>query len=1247
MKFFLHKRKYILFILISVLFNIKTFSQKYELGIPKIISFTPEDYGYESQNYSVAQDSNRIIFIGNLNGIIIYDGHYWGNTKINGTPEIIYSKYDNKIYVGGYKSFGYLKNEYYNHYKFIDLLDSSINIGQITRIQQYKNYILFTDQYALYKYDIKKDSISLVKNANLFLDIFKCDTFIFVTDYKSLFSYNPYNDKMLLISKDFEDYILDIFPYSKDTFLIKTNWNFYYFIPKQKNKIESIVNNNVIKINNFLRKNKYSKTIKISNNIFVSGTHNCGLIFYDKNFSVLFALNEKNGISNDNISDMFLDDDNQLWIATSYGISHIEFPSPFTFYNYALGAKSFARDIIRYHNNIYFATQNGLFYISKNKKMHKGCFNTEIVNPVFNDMDFVLNQFLKLDTTLYISSETGLYKIEDSTYNLEKQGYYYTMYKTKFDTNIVLISPLNGVEKFRYKDNTLEMEGRFAFLDKTIRTIAEDSESIWFGSDYEGLYRIMLSDSLKNSSKVYDYTHAKGLPKNFSWIDVYTTSTGVLFSTEKGVLRYNSMSGTFYFDTTLGINFSSQKYWVYPIVEDKNKDIWFSMGITGQYRRHTFLAKYNHKTHKYKLNKSEFDPISNFTIEAIYPENNNLVWFSTPREIIRYDRRLKNKTKRKKLPILIHKIIIGKDSLLLLPIHYLSGKEEKIELDYKYHDIHIEVIVPTYNKNDIVYYQFFLKGYEKSPSAWKLENTKEYTNLPQGNYTLIVKARDSNNNLLGEIQLPFKINPPFYLTPFAYIYYAILLASLVFMIIYWRAYLSEKDQLVTQILLKERTKQLAYQKERVEQLLKKILPDDTARQISEKGKVERKSYKMVTVLFADIKGFTKIAENTPPEVLLDELDHLYLEFDKVVEELGIEKIKTIGDAYMCAGGIPKKNRTNPIEVVLAGIKMLQILNNINKTSKTGWEMRIGIHTGPVIAGILGTKRFTYDVWGDTVNVASRMESMGEPGKVNISQDTYELVHRFFDCEPRGDLPVKYKGKIKMYFVKGIKPELSIDGKGEEPNKQFWLNLQMIRFFDLEEYMLNKLEKGLPANLYYHNLRHTIDVMNQVELIAREEGCSNEEILLLKTAALFHDSGLMETSYHDHEEQSIKIAKEILPRFKYTPVQIQRIAELIYATKLPPNPKNKLEQIMCDADLDYLGREDFLPISNLLFKELYEQHIVKNKKEWDEMQIKFLENHQYFTEAARRHRRVNKLKQLEKLRKELETQKEKNKKNNKS
>ncbi|HNI27236.1 MAG TPA: adenylate/guanylate cyclase domain-containing protein, partial [Leptospiraceae bacterium] len=154
----------------------------------------------------------------------------------------------------------------------------------------------------------------------------------------------------------------------------------------------------------------------------------------------------------------------------------------------------------------------------------------------------------------------------------------------------------------------------------------------------------------------------------------------------------------------------------------------------------------------------------------------------------------------------------------------------------------------------------------------------------------------------------------------------------------------------------------------------------------------------------------------------------------------LEKIKTIGDAFMCAGGIPMENRTNPVESVLAALEICKYMNDLKaEKEKKGlpyWEIRIGLHTGPIVAGVVGKKKFAYDIWGDTVNTASRMESSGEPGKVNISVDTYNLVKDFFECEYRGKIPAKNKGTIEMYFVHGIKKELSLRKKGLVPNKTF-------------------------------------------------------------------------------------------------------------------------------------------------------------------------------------------------------------------
>ena len=408
--------------------------------------------------------------------------------------------------------------------------------------------------------------------------------------------------------------------------------------------------------------------------------------------------------------------------------------------------------------------------------------------------------------------------------------------------------------------------------------------------------------------------------------------------------------------------------------------------------------------------------------------------------------------------------------------------------------------------------------------------------------------------------------------------------------------------------------------------------------LKEKSKDKEKAtrYKMVTVLFSDVHGFSNISKTENAEQLIDDLDRFFFHFDEVVKKFHIEKIKSIGDIYMCAGGIPQKNHTNPIEVVLAAFEMYQYMQSMKLQygNDQGWNLRIGIHTGPVFCNNTGNKK-KLEIWGDTVNIASRMEASGQINKVNITGMTYELVKEYFVCQYWGKMPVKYKGEIDMYLIEGFRPHLSEGGLGVKPNQAFQTRLGIVRFDDIEEFVLNMLEEKLPKNLYYHNLKHTIDVTTQIEIIGRHEGISDEEMLLLKTAALFHDTGFTRT-YKDHEEAGVEIAREYLPKYDYTPEQIDFICNLIMKTKLPPKPVTLLEQIICDADLDYLGRADFIPVSGNLYRELRERGAIEDDiDKWNLMQIKFIEGHQYFTNSAKQMRDVNKNNQLEAIRRLVE------------
>lgn len=209
-------------------------------------------------------------------------------------------------------------------------------------------------------------------------------------------------------------------------------------------------------------------------------------------------------------------------------------------------------------------------------------------------------------------------------------------------------------------------------------------------------------------------------------------------------------------------------------------------------------------------------------------------------------------------------------------------------------------------------------------------------------------------------------------------------------------------------------------RDKSESLLLNILPKEIAEELKNNGTVESKYFENVTVMFTDIKDFTQITEMLSPAELVSEIDSIFRAFDKIISEHNIEKIKIIGDSYMCAGGLPLPNKTHATDVVNAAIEINKFMkNHLEKrksANKQPFVIRIGIHTGSVVAGVVGDRKFAYDIWGDTVNIASRMESSGEAGKINISGNTYALVKDKFNCSYRGKIKAKHKGEIDMYFV---------------------------------------------------------------------------------------------------------------------------------------------------------------------------------------------------------------------------------------
>ncbi len=228
----------------------------------------------------------------------------------------------------------------------------------------------------------------------------------------------------------------------------------------------------------------------------------------------------------------------------------------------------------------------------------------------------------------------------------------------------------------------------------------------------------------------------------------------------------------------------------------------------------------------------------------------------------------------------------------------------------------------------------------------------------------------------------------------------------------------KSEELKKAMIEVERERRLA------EELLCNILPETVARELRVNGSVDPMYFEDVTIVFTDFVGFTLSTEKLAAEKLVQSLHEYFTEYDRIISRYGLEKLKTIGDSYMFAGGLPLRSSSHPVDAVLAAFELVAVTERLaNLGSRTGWKLRIGVHTGPVIAGVVGIRKFAFDVWGDSVNFSSRMESSGAPNRVNISASTYSRVKDFFSCEPRGKIKIKDGRKVEMYFVNGVAPDL--------------------------------------------------------------------------------------------------------------------------------------------------------------------------------------------------------------------------------
>jgi class 3 adenylate cyclase/streptogramin lyase len=723
--------------------------------------------------------------------------------------------------------------------------------------------------------------------------------------------------------------------------------------------------------------------------------------------------------NNCNYRQIFKDESGVIWVASDYGaIKLVKSDNIFTKYldggsEYCTSGFCSTRGIAEDDKgNIYFSYYNSIHVLDA---------QTNSLRPLFPQNDFFNFPF-------------GLVYYQDALY---------TGNGRRIDLKTLTIDTL-------FNDNMIDLG--FPMIDH--------EGEIWIGFR-NSIY--IYNPILKNTRKYQDPNHLIDTNKlDISYLyESAVDSTIWICTLEDGLYRLKKDKGVIgHYNNAENSLPRLRHNKVNGVFEDKNKNLWLATGDG--------LHQWDLKTNKIKIYDTKSGLTNNF-INGLLSEGDTSIWVSTDVGLARIDlirdavslflkedgisanefnRASFYKSKNGRMFFgglrginaffpsveLIdqksdrnNKILFSgfskldgdKDSIL----NWRSGISTKkpIELSYKDKFFSFEFALANYKNPGINTYSYKLEGFEKDWSKPSQVNIARYNSVPAGEYTFRVRAACGSDNWNEkEMTVKVVVEEAFYRT-WWFIGLSFLAAlALVSGMLEYRLYLSIQREKDLKREVKVRTLELEHEKRKSDELLLNILPAETAEELKQFGKSKAKRYDNVSILFTDFKGFTKIAEQLSPEDLVAEIDFCFRNFDAIIETHELEKIKTIGDAYMCVGGLPKPDVNSPVKIINAALEirdfMLRYAEDRRKENKLFFEIRLGVHTGDVVSGIVGTKKFVFDIWGDAVNIAARMEDNSKEGKINITGVTYDLVKDHFNCTYRGKIEVKNKGEVDMYFV---------------------------------------------------------------------------------------------------------------------------------------------------------------------------------------------------------------------------------------
>lgn len=984
-----------------------TCGQEEMMGIPYIRNYAPSEYNAHVQNFDIVQNQEGIMYFANFSGVLEFDGQSWRTIQTSNMSQVTSLCIDSLgiIYVGARGELGRLipkpNGELVFHSLMRHLKGEKKVFQYVIKTFATKNGVYFvTDKNVLLWQDsvFIDYGISGEINSAFFLDN---TLYILEREAGLQFLYKNKLHKVFTspgITQSFD--INTAIPYQKDKLLLGTGGLGLLLLENDTLKTTDFP------AQSYLQGKYISSGALLSDGSIALGTIQDGLVILNIDGSLKQTINQ--GVQNEYIRDLYVDKSGFLWMALDNGIAMADIPSIYSFFNEEMGLEGKVNHLASSGNIVYFATNKGLFEfkngyskVKRIKELNVACWSVVLMGD-----------------ELVVATSKGVLVINDEGATQLTDEFSLTLFQSRIEPQKIYVGLLEGIRSIVMKNNQWQVNDKAPNFNDEVTEIEEDNFGMLsLAVSTKGIVRY---NPCTNYPPVL-YDDNKGLPSRFD-NHLNRLNEAIIISTQQGLYSFNKEKNAYYPLKKCKGDTSLVREWFFQLIEDYNNNFWYTKG-DGKSIQVLNNSKFN----------SLLKPLENKTISKIIPGKNGALWFIETNGVIRFNPGVK-KVLDNKIYTLTRNIKLGGDSVIFGGSLMLDGKISFNQpgkysplIKYKDNTLFFRFACPSYSMNENVEFRYFLEGFDKDTSSWSSSITKEYTNIPPGDYNFIVEARNVYDIKAKTSQFSFTIDKPFYRTIFAYIVYVVILMLIIALIVRQRSKKLVKEKQKLEQKVKERTAELEEEKNKTERLLLNILPKQTADELKKYNRVTPRDYKDATVLFTDFKGFTKIAESLTPKQLVDEIDYCFKSFDAIIDTYNIEKIKTIGDSYMCASGLPELYGDNANEVIKAALEIRDFMEKYRrKSKKTGkpyFEIRIGVHSGKLVAGVVGTKKYAYDIWGDTVNVASRMESSGVPGKVNISGDTYEKVkeaNNEFTFEYRGKIEAKNKGEVDMYFVERIK-----------------------------------------------------------------------------------------------------------------------------------------------------------------------------------------------------------------------------------